>query len=107
MHAKTNSVAAILICCALLAVAANAIEYSPDAKMILPKNYREWVFLSSGLGMTYIPNTGANVNPHFDNVFVNPEAYQPTSSSIPTKRIWKISSLPAIPARSPRDRTVR
>ncbi len=42
--------------------------------MLLPKDYREWVFLSSGLGMTYTPSS--TPNPNFDNVFVNPEAYQ-------------------------------
>jgi len=39
-----------------------------------PENYREWVFLSSGLGMTYGP--AASANPQFDNVFVTPAAYK-------------------------------
>lgn len=73
---KTNFLAALLLCAALLAVTASAIEYSPDSKMLLPKDYREWVFLSSGLGMTYAPSATPNPNPGFDNVFVNPEAYQ-------------------------------
>jgi Cu/Ag efflux protein CusF len=47
-----------------------------DATMPLPKDYRKWVFLSSGLGMTYDPNGVAAANPLFDNVFVNPEAYE-------------------------------
>lgn len=46
--------------------------------MRTPRNYREWIFLSSGLGMTYGP-LGANAdreNPTFDNVYVNPSAYR-------------------------------
>jgi len=39
-----------------------------------PQNYREWIFLSSGLGMTY----GALAAPEqrFDNIFVNRDAYR-------------------------------
>lgn len=65
-----------LVCAALLAATASAVEYSRDAKMILPKDYRQWVFLSSGIGMSYTPSVGATANPPFENVFVNPEAYQ-------------------------------
>jgi hypothetical protein len=43
---------------------------------MLPKNYREWIFLSSGLGMTYDPNPLESANPSFNNVFVNPAAYR-------------------------------
>ena len=75
-NTKTNFVAALLISASLLAVAASALEYSPDSKMILPKDYREWVFLSSGLGMSYAQSATPNPNPGFDNIFVNPEAYQ-------------------------------
>lgn len=60
----------------LLAAAASAVVYSRDGKMLLPKDYRQWVFLSSGIGMTYLPSTGSKANPHFENVFANPEAYQ-------------------------------
>jgi hypothetical protein len=43
--------------------------------MLFPKRYREWVFLSSGVDMSYIPTAQASDHPTFDNVFVNPEAY--------------------------------
>ena len=49
-------------------------QYTKDGDMALPKNYREWVFLSSGIGMTYASTAGGN--PNFENVFVNPGAYQ-------------------------------
>jgi hypothetical protein len=56
---------------------APAFEYTKDGQLILPTNYREWVFLSSGLGMTYGPAAEANAarGPMFDNVFVNPAAH--------------------------------
>lgn len=43
--------------------------------MVRPENYREWVWLSSGLGMSYTPGP-PDQNPGFDNVFVNPSAYR-------------------------------
>ena len=43
----------------------------------LPEDYREWIFLSSGLGMSYGAVDSARAeNPRFDNVFVTPEAYR-------------------------------
>jgi hypothetical protein len=42
-----------------------------------PANYRDWVFLSSGLGMTYGPAApAAGRPPAFDNVYVNPQSYR-------------------------------
>lgn len=53
-------------------------QYDKSGAMVLRKDYREWIFLTSGLGMTYGPagNTDAAANPGFDNVFVNPAAYR-------------------------------
>jgi hypothetical protein len=53
-------------------------EFTQGNKLLLPANYREWVFLSSGLGMNYGPLAEANRDrsPMFDNVFVNPDAYR-------------------------------
>jgi hypothetical protein len=53
--------------------AAEGPEYNSSGQMLRPA-YREWVFLSSGLGMTYGPL--ASANPRFDNVFASPAAYQ-------------------------------
>ena len=57
--------------------ASNVPEYTKDNQLILPSHYREWIFLSSGLGMTYGPVAEANrdMGPMFDNVFVTPAAY--------------------------------
>ena len=53
-------------------------RYTGDGRLIRPDNYREWVYLSSGLGMTYgLVETGANADSlRFDNVFVTPQAYR-------------------------------
>jgi hypothetical protein len=52
-------------------------QFTSDGQLVLPKNYREWVYLSSGLGMTYGPAAQADQgNPMFDNVLVNPAAYR-------------------------------
>ncbi len=50
-------------------------QYTSDGRLRFMANYREWVFLSSGLGMTYGP-LGSGRDPMFDNVFVNPSAYR-------------------------------
>ena len=56
-------------------VAANVPEYTADGQMKFPANYREWVYLSTGIDMNYRPNAGKG-HTMFDNVFVNPEAYR-------------------------------
>jgi hypothetical protein len=53
-------------------------EYTGDAQLKFPEHYREWVFLSSGIDMSYTARAAGDTNDFhaFDNVFVNPEAYQ-------------------------------
>jgi len=63
----------------LTASAQTTIEprYTADGQLTRPENYREWIYLSSGLGMSYGPNASTNPeNPNFDNVFVTPAAYK-------------------------------
>ena len=50
-------------------------QYTSDGQLRMPENYREWIFLSSGLGMSY-SGGAAPANPNFDNVFVTPQAYK-------------------------------
>jgi len=54
-------------------------QYTSDGQLKLPDNYREWIYLSSGLGMTYgFVESSANtlIGDRFDNVFVTPQAYR-------------------------------
>jgi len=50
------------------------LSYTGDGRMNFPENYREWVYLTSGLGMSY--SATAPEHARFDNVFVNPTAYK-------------------------------
>jgi hypothetical protein len=49
--------------------------YTADGKLVLPADYREWVYLSSGLGMSYSEKAPGG-EPMFDNTFVDPQSYR-------------------------------
>ena len=75
--------AKLLIALSLLAVSLaaqeappNVPQYTKDGQLIKPENYREWVYLSSGLGMTYGSPIAKQEDEDFDNVFVTPQAYK-------------------------------
>jgi hypothetical protein len=53
-------------------------QYTSDAQLEMPDNYREWIYLSSGFDMSYSKAAMAGMQDHhmFDNVFVNPAAYK-------------------------------
>jgi hypothetical protein len=50
-------------------------SYSANGDMLPPSNYREWVYLSTGIDMSYSPKPAMEGQSMFDNVFVNPQAY--------------------------------
>jgi hypothetical protein len=52
-----------------------APQFTSDGKLVRPENYRRWVYVSSGFGMSYDPNAGGNGAPAFTNVFVAPASY--------------------------------
>ena len=56
------------------AAADSAPAYAANGDMLPATDYRQWIYLSSGLGMSY--NANPADMPMFDNVFVNPEAYR-------------------------------
>ena len=65
--------------CVLLGASACAAQqpnYNAAGDLVRPENYREWIWLSSGLGMTYGPAGQGASAPLFDNVFVVPEAWR-------------------------------
>ena len=53
---------------------APAAVFTADGKMEFPKDYRTWVYLSSGMDMAYVEGGGGAMHA-FDNVFVDPAAY--------------------------------
>jgi hypothetical protein len=52
--------------------------YTSSGEMLPPTNYREWIYLTSGIDMSYDAPKPAGMEDHsmFDNLFVNPEAYR-------------------------------
>jgi hypothetical protein len=77
------------------AVSEPAPAYAANGDMLPVSNYREWIYLSSGLGMTYSPQPGGMTM--FDNVFVNPEAYRSfvTTGTWPDKTVMVLESREA------------
>jgi hypothetical protein len=51
-----------------------AAAFTADGKLMFPGDYRRWIYLSSGLGMSYRPTPSDMVM--FDNVFVDRAAYE-------------------------------
>jgi hypothetical protein len=50
--------------------------YTSDGRLVFPANYREWIYLTTGMDMDYNPDPSMAGHSMFDNVFVNPEAYK-------------------------------
>lgn len=77
-----KSLIAVLGLVGLLVAAAVSGANQPQAgpRLLFPKDYRTWVYLSSGLDMKYVgePNLPCQGGPcpqMFENVFVRPDAY--------------------------------
>lgn len=73
-------VAALGLATEPLAQSADPVRYTPKGELIKPADFREWVFLSAGLGMNYNPQGAGAANPArppaFTNVYVNPSSYR-------------------------------
>jgi len=54
----------------------NAPVYTSDGRLVFPPNYREWIYLTTGIDMDYNPELMTMGHSMFDNIFVNPEAYK-------------------------------
>jgi hypothetical protein len=52
-----------------------ALRYAPGGALMPPPDYREWVFLSSGLDMSYTEAPAMQGQSMFDNVFVDRKAW--------------------------------
>jgi hypothetical protein len=50
--------------------------YTTDGRLIFPVDYREWVFLTSGLDMSYMDGMQMGDHHMLDNVFVDPASYK-------------------------------
>ena len=72
-------VVAVTIAAAPPEEAAEKPQYNKSGELQRPENYREWIFLSAGLGMNYSPAPGSH--DMFTNVFVPQWAYKEFVSS--------------------------
>jgi hypothetical protein len=78
MNAAVVAAAVLLLPAGLLLKAApspSAPEYTSAGELKLPENYRQWTYVTTGFDMSYSPNAMQMDHHMFDNVFVNPEAY--------------------------------
>ncbi len=57
-------------------VTTDAPRFAPGNQLVRPQGFRQWMFLSSGLGMSYRKDTGYDDHPSFTNVYIRPEAYR-------------------------------
>jgi hypothetical protein len=55
--------------------------YAQNGDLLPPANYREWIYLTSGIDMSYTPESTGPDHSMFDNVFVDPAAYRSVLST--------------------------
>jgi hypothetical protein len=73
-NAWPSALAVLLLAGATGAAAAPA--YTAAGELIPPADYREWVYMSTGIGMAYTEGLSAMVmSSMFDNVFVDPASW--------------------------------
>jgi hypothetical protein len=85
------------------ALAADSVApaYTTNGELLPPTNYREWIYLTSGIDMSYAPKpAGMQDHSMFDNVFVNPAAYR----SFLETGTWPDKTVMVLEAREARDK---
>ena len=74
----TALLAALVLPLAAAAAEPQVMEYNAEGRLVLPVNYRTWVFLTSSLDLNYnapVPGAPPSTHSQLDNVFVDPAAY--------------------------------
>jgi hypothetical protein len=73
----------LLLLSVLAGVAAMGSDAGPAApqfvngnELVRPRDYHEWVFVGSSLGMSYNKDAASNPAPEFHNVYISPAAYR-------------------------------
>jgi hypothetical protein len=72
--------------------------YAQNGDMLPPAGYREWIYLSSGIDMSYLPKPAGMTM--FDNVFVNPRSYR----SFLSTGTWPDKTVMVLEVREARDK---
>jgi hypothetical protein len=61
--------------------ASDGPAWTADSKLLRPAGYRDWVHLSTSLGLQYGKASAPSSPPSFENVYVNPAAWQEFSKT--------------------------
>ena len=61
---------------AAVSAASSALQYDASGRLLVPRDYRQWVFLSAGIDMRYGDGTAPPTDHVFSNVFVPQAAYR-------------------------------
>jgi hypothetical protein len=79
----------------------SAPAYASNGELLPPANYRDWIYLTSGIDMSYEPKAaGMEGRSTFDNIFVNPEAYR----SFQATGTWPDKTVMVLEAREARSK---
>lgn len=70
------SIAALPGCKSVEAPPPAAAQFDSAGRMLFPADYRDWVYLSTGVNMSYSERPRDPDTPVFDSVFVNRPAYE-------------------------------
>ncbi len=70
-----GAVLAVLAASCQRPAATPSTSYDPAGKLVLPAGYRSWVYLTSGIDMSYRKDAPTRTTSVFDNVFVDPPSY--------------------------------
>ena len=65
----------VLAVALLTAATSGGPHYDAQGNFVVPPDYREWVFMSAGLDMSYVEGAAAD-HSMFDNVFAEPAAWK-------------------------------
>ena len=71
----------LLMMAVLLPLQSDGPAYTADGQMKYPSDYAEWVFLGTGIDMSYSATTEPADHSVFNSVFVNPAAYKAFKTS--------------------------
>lgn len=85
---------------AAMAAASTYPAYTAKGELLPPANYREWIYLTSGIDMSYAPTAATQDHSMFDNVFVNPESYR----SFLATGTWPDKTVMVLEAREARNK---
>lgn len=82
------------------AATTDAPAYANNGDLLPLGHYREWIYLSSGIDMSYTPKAEMAGHSMFDNVFVNPAAYR----SFLATGTWPDKTVLVLEVREARDK---